>query len=653
MNHPRKALIAVDDAQIASIDHNAGWRLFEDGAIIRPTDLVRHPSNARLTVTRSELSERVLFTFSKGGSVALAHAAPMPSDERDTGLSVIGPTPWSAHFSLFYETPADLLDTIVPYFEAGLKGNELCVWLLSEPTLEKEAADRLRSRVPDFDARMARGELEFISAEQGYRPEGHFDGVDILRRWHKRLERVHERGYAGLRASGDLSWVQAADWGAVAQYEETVHAFMRNRPMINLCTYPLTGRKATDILDSVRAHHVVIAKRGGTWQVLETPTLTQTTEHIQRANEELEQRVAERTRQLARSEAYLAEGERVSHTGSYAIDVASKEFRYVSDEGLRIFGFEPGYPLPSRAEFLERHYPDARLRVQAAWDILLNEGRDTEDEFRILLPDGRTRYLYVIRHPVFDAGGRVVEIVGTALDITERKLAAAKLTRTRRAARERALKARFAAALEERTRLAREIHDSLLQGVTGIALQLRATLPRLRGAATSVVDSVRGVVELAEATIRDARRAVWDMRAPLLVQKGLPSALEDAVRRAAGDVRLEFAIDGKPRPLPSVAEDTVFRVGREAVLNAVKHATPRKIEVTLTYKPRSARLTVSDDGRGFDVEHAFRAYAGHWGLLGMRERADRIGASLAIRSVLHRGTTVDLRVPMSRSGKHR
>ena len=122
-----------------------------------------------------------------------------------------------------------------------------------------------------------------------------------------------------------------------------------------------------------------------------------------------------------------------------------------------------------------------------------------------------------------------------------RKRASAKLARAKRAARESALEARFAAALEERTRLAREIHDSLLQGVTGIALQLRATLPRLKGAPAAVTNSIRGVVELAESTIRDARRAVWDMRAPSLVQKGLPDALEEAVRRtAAGNSERPF-----------------------------------------------------------------------------------------------------------------
>jgi PAS domain S-box-containing protein len=575
------------------------------------------------------------------------HAAAQPSEQRDTGLSVLGRTPWSSHFSLFYETTEDLLDVIVPYFEAGLRAGELCVWLPAKPNLEKAVADRLRERLRDFDDRLARGDMHFVSAERFFRPEGSFEADAVLGRWRAFRERAINGGYAGMRGVGDQSWLGAGDWRVFSNFEEKLHALIANRPVILLCTYPLAAHGAADILDSACAHHVVIAKRGGSWQTLETPTLKQTKEQIQRVNEVLEQRVAERTRQLARSQAYLEEGQRLSHSGSFAIDAASGEYTYVSPENYRIFGFKPQTPV-RHEDVRARAHPDDRVKLAQLHEALVGEGRDAELEFRIVLPDGRLRYIYKICHPVRDASGKVVEIVGTDVDITDRKRASAKLARAKRAAREQALEAQFAAALEERTRLAREIHDSLLQGVTGIALQLRATLPRLRGAPGGIADSIREVVELAETTIRDARRAVWDMRAPSLVQKGLHGALEESARRAAQNVELEFAIRGKPRSLPPEVEDTIFRVGLEAVINAVKHAAARSIKVKLAYTVRGVTLAVADDGRGFRVEPGLRSYAGRWGMLGMRERADRIGATLSIRSAARRGTTVTLRVPASR-----
>ena len=98
--------------------------------------------------------------------------------------------------------------------------------------------------------------------------------------------------------------------------------------------------------------------------------------------------------------------------------------------------------------------------------------------------------------------------------------------------------------------MAREIHDSFLQGVTGVALQLRAAIPHLAGASPQAVESVRSVVELAESTIREARRAIMDMRAPSLVEEGLPVALERAVRQLSDGHHVDFAVRGRQGFLP-------------------------------------------------------------------------------------------------------
>lgn len=578
-------------------------------------------------------------------------AAAQPTELRDTGIGVLGAMPWSTHVSLFYENSADLLDVVVPFFKAGIEGGEQCVWIPPDPSGQKDGERALRRAVPGFDGHLARRDLRIVSAEEFYQPQGTLDIDVLVTRWHELSERARKEGYVGMRAIEDETWLQAYDWRAVCDFEEAFHDRVRARRILIICAYPIAQRGAGELLDSARAHHLVLARRHGSWDVLETPSLKRTKAEIQRRSDDLEQRVADRTKQLERSQAYLVAGERLSHSGSFGVDVTTNEFNYASAEILRMFGFGLGHGLPRRSEIMERIHPDDRARVEAEIRAAIVERRDTESEFRVVLSDGQTRFLHSTRHPVMDDGGHVVELLGTAVDITERKRAALKLARAKRSARERALEARFAAALEERTRLAREIHDSLLQGVTGIALQLRATLPRLRG--SPAADSIRSVVELAESTIRDARRAVWDMRAPSLVQKGLPDALEEATRRVAADVKMDFDVTGKPRALAPEAEDTIFRVGQEATLNAVKHASAKKISVKLAYKSRQVALSVSDDGRGFRVDQAFRAYAGRWGLLGMRERAERIGATLEIRSAPGRGTKVGLTVPISRASKAR
>jgi signal transduction histidine kinase len=291
--------------------------------------------------------------------------------------------------------------------------------------------------------------------------------------------------------------------------------------------------------------------------------------------------------------------------------------------------------------------------VEATVEGFLESENGSHLDYRIVRPDGSIRYVQAVTFPLLDEAGRRYEYVGTVMDVTEQKQAAARLARVKRDARERTLQARFAAVLEERQRVARDIHDTILQGVTGIALQLRATLPNLGTAPPATVATIGRIVELADATVRDARRAIWQMRDPLLTRDGLPAALADEVRRRADGVEVHFAIDGVPRRLALDVEDAILRVGREAAVNAVRHSRARSVSVRLLYEPRHVRLIVEDGGRGFRTDAGGRSHGGHWGLLGMRESAERIGAALSVRSADGAGTTVELLVPTARRRKNR
>jgi signal transduction histidine kinase len=227
--------------------------------------------------------------------------------------------------------------------------------------------------------------------------------------------------------------------------------------------------------------------------------------------------------------------------------------------------------------------------------------------------------------------------------------AAARLRRAKRRARLAALEARVAGMLEERTRLARELHDTLLQGVTGVALQLRAALPHVGVASDEAVELLERVAELAEKTSRDARQAVWDIRPSALGKREFVRAVEATARRtlAGAALALEVRTTGRLRRLPVESQGAILRVVQEAVANVVRHADARTVSVTLAYRARSLRMTVADDGRGFQVESDFRTYAGHWGLLGMQERAQQIGATLRVRSAAAEGAMVTLEVPLA------
>jgi signal transduction histidine kinase len=202
--------------------------------------------------------------------------------------------------------------------------------------------------------------------------------------------------------------------------------------------------------------------------------------------------------------------------------------------------------------------------------------------------------------------------------------------------------------------MARALHDTLLQGVTGIALQLRSALRLLESAPDEATELIAAVATLAELTSREARRAVWVMRAGAPEGAELAAAIVEASRQAARPAGVELAASprGRPCPMPAIARDTLFRVGLEAVHNALKHAGARRIEVRVAYEPRQVQLVVRDDGRGFEVDPDFRSYADHWGLLGMREQAERVGAVLRVDSAPGSGTTVELTVPLAQGAQN-
>jgi len=341
---------------------------------------------------------------------------------------------------------------------------------------------------------------------------------------------------------------------------------------------------------------------------------------------------------LRESEAYLAEAQRLSRTGSFGWDLSRSELRW-SEETFRIFEYDPRTDTPTINHVLRRVHPADLNAVQDAIDRITHDKQDWDLDHRLLMPDGRVKNVHVVaraaRHP---AG---VEFIGAVMDVTATRRAQREVRR----ARERALAARFTAALEERTRLAREIHDTLLQGFTGVALQLTAVARRITEAETA--GAIRDVIALAQRTLDEARQAVWDLRALPVDTGSLSGALrqvaENAVRGTA--LTLEFEVSGEERPFAAQVEAAAARVLQESIANIIKHAGARSVRVRLSYRPRSVRLSVADDGKGFEVDPEFRAYGGHWGLLGMKERAAELQGTLTIRSTPGRGTTVALHIP--------
>ena len=208
----------------------------------------------------------------------------------------------------------------------------------------------------------------------------------------------------------------------------------------------------------------------------------------------------------------------------------------------------------------------------------------------------------------------------------------------------------FKGVLAERTRLARDLHDTLEQTLAGIALRLNAAAKVARrdpGASDEHLQLARNWLHQSQV---DLRRSIWDLRSRELEQFDLAGALwRTAEQMTEGtELKLDFQADPPPPGLPEVVEENVLRIGQEALTNIGKHARANRVTIRLTFEPHLLRLHIEDSGVGF-IQGSTPA-EGHFGLMGMGERAKRLAGRITIQSVPGRGTTLRLEIPLESSG---
>ncbi|HEV2627424.1 MAG TPA: MEDS domain-containing protein [Pseudolabrys sp.] len=192
---------------------------------------------------------------------------------RNSGIPFIDQVSWGSHLCAFYETPHDLLETVAGYFAAGFAMNEMCVWAMPDEVHSDRAESRLRDMIPHFDEHVGRGRLRFVTAADRYMVEGRFDADAFDAFWVALLDQALARGHDGMRISGEALWLAKQPRADAPTSERCVERLLAGRPMIVLSTYHLAASRAADLLDAVRAHHPVVARRDGDWQPVDASNM--------------------------------------------------------------------------------------------------------------------------------------------------------------------------------------------------------------------------------------------------------------------------------------------------------------------------------------------------------------------------------------------
>lgn len=202
----------------------------------------------------------------------------------------------------------------------------------------------------------------------------------------------------------------------------------------------------------------------------------------------------------------------------------------------------------------------------------------------------------------------------------------------------------YQAVLSERNRVARELHDTLEQGLTGISLQLEAVASTVQSSPATAKQSLGVARQMLRYSLEETRRSVMDLRSQALESSDLPAALSTLAHQMTlgTPIEADVRIEGQRRRLDAAQEHHLLRIGLEAVTNAVKHSGATRVDILVRFSPAATALIVADDGCGVHTENGD---VGHFGLQGMRERANKIGAVLELESGSRGGTRLAVSVP--------
>ena len=503
----------------------------------------------------------------------------MESKIRNSGIDVIGNTPWGTHFCLFYQTKEDLIDILVPYFKAGLENNEYCMWVTSEPLNEKNVEKAIRVAMPNFDEYLKKKQIEIIPYTDWYLRDNTFDFNRVLNGWIEKLENAVENGFEGLRITGNTAWLEKKDWNEFCEYEEEINNVIGNFQMIAICTYSLEKCGSFELLDVLQNHQFALIRRESSWEIFKNSEQIKIEQQLKESEEKYRN--------------FVQNIQGIAFQGSKDFSITFIDGAVEEITGYTSEDFETG-----RMKWNQIIYPDDALTIGKKVELFHSTSAETEIlEYRIMHKNGEIRWVLNPIRKIYDKIKKMEDFQGIVVDITQRKKAEIELKDLNK------MKSEFL------RRASHELKTPLIsiKGFSDLILDLYIDQldPVIISKLREINDGCERLQNIINNLLETSRLKSPQLK-PKLQKENLSFLIKFCVNEleSLADIRNQsIKLDIQDDLYAYIEKEEIHDVLSNLLTNAIKYTPPTgKIEITSELKEDLLVISIKDNGIGFTNE---------------------------------------------------
>ncbi|MGV3530343.1 MAG: MEDS domain-containing protein [Flavisolibacter sp.] len=567
---------------------------------------------------------------------------------RHSGIDILGELPWGSHFCNFFESKEDLLQILVPYFKAGLINNEFCLWITSDPISVEVAYEAMRNEIQDFDKYESKEQITILSHSDWYLNDKTFVPDIVINGWYQKLSKSLNLGFDGMRVSGNEAWLDRDIWKNFIDYERNLNNSLTDKRMIVLCTYPLAKCDAHAVFDVSQVHEIAVTRRRGDWEIVEVPAIKKTKSQLARDKKELEEKVAERTKELTVINARL-ESEIEQHKITLDALLRTKarlltvfdatDTAYLlleSDLSILLFNHQA-------ADYVRRVFnwnlkagDNMHDFLPADRQILFTDraqraikGEQISFETRYDLENESFLWYHVRLLPIPHDDKEIFGFVLACTDITQRKQLESQLERERMEKQREITNAVITAEENERQEIGRELHDNIQQIL--VSARLFLSMINKKDISDSGYSFLQQSNQMILSAFNEIRNLSHSMITPFIEETTMKEAIEKLIFNTTTASGIEISMEAigmEEEKLPEKLRLSIYRIIQEQFSNILKYAKASTALLKIVQDNEKLTLTIKDNGIGFDTTKK----ASGIGLMNIKARASLFNGEVAIRS---------------------